>query len=67
MQLAGPNVMGAPRDVDAAVAVLRAAIALGMNHNERLLRTSHHKSDYPTSLCAVLPAGWVHAATILGT
>lgn len=32
MQLAGPNVMGAPRDVDAAVAVLREAIALGINH-----------------------------------
>lgn len=32
MQLAGPNVMGAPRDVNAAVAVLREAIALGMNH-----------------------------------
>ncbi|MBN3877771.1 MULTISPECIES: aldo/keto reductase family oxidoreductase [unclassified Nostoc] len=32
MQLAGPNVWGAPRDVDAAVAVLREAISLGINH-----------------------------------
>src|SRR5690349_16334947 len=32
MQLAGPGVWGPPRDVDAAVAVLRAAIAAGVNH-----------------------------------
>ena len=32
MQLAGQKVFGPPRDVDAAVAVLREAIALGVNH-----------------------------------
>jgi pyridoxine 4-dehydrogenase len=32
MQLAGPGVWGPPRDVDAAVAVLREAIAAGVNH-----------------------------------
>jgi aryl-alcohol dehydrogenase-like predicted oxidoreductase len=32
MQLAGPEVWGPPRDVDAAVAVLREAIASGVNH-----------------------------------
>jgi pyridoxine 4-dehydrogenase len=32
MQLAGPHVWGPPRDVDGAVAVLREAIALGVNH-----------------------------------
>jgi aryl-alcohol dehydrogenase-like predicted oxidoreductase len=32
MQLAGPQVWGPPRDVDAAVAVLREAIASGVNH-----------------------------------
>jgi len=32
MQLAGPQVWGPPRDVDAAVAVLREAIAVGVNH-----------------------------------
>lgn len=32
MQLAGPGVFGPPRDKDAAVAVLREAIALGINH-----------------------------------
>jgi pyridoxine 4-dehydrogenase len=32
MQLAGPGVWGPPRDLDAAVAVLREAVASGVNH-----------------------------------
>jgi pyridoxine 4-dehydrogenase len=32
MQLAGPEIGGPPRDVDAAIAVLREAIASGVNH-----------------------------------
>lgn len=32
MQLAGPQVWGPPRDVDAAIAVLREAVASGVNH-----------------------------------
>jgi pyridoxine 4-dehydrogenase len=32
MQLAGPQVWGPPRDVEAAVAVLREAVASGVNH-----------------------------------
>src|SRR4051794_73882 len=32
MQLAGPGVFGPPRDRDAAVAVLREAVAAGVNH-----------------------------------
>src|SRR5581483_7637109 len=32
MQLAGPQVWGPPLDVDAAVAVLREAVAAGVNH-----------------------------------
>ena len=32
MQLAGPGVMGPPRDKDAAVAVLRTAVELGVTH-----------------------------------
>jgi aryl-alcohol dehydrogenase-like predicted oxidoreductase len=32
MQLAGPGVWGPPRDMDAAIAVLREAIASGVNH-----------------------------------
>src|ERR1700732_4454868 len=32
MQLAGPGVWGPPRDVDAAIAVLREAVESGVNH-----------------------------------
>ena len=32
MQLAGPGVFGPPKDHDAALAVLREAIACGVNH-----------------------------------
>jgi aryl-alcohol dehydrogenase-like predicted oxidoreductase len=32
MQLAGPHVFGPPRDVDAAIAVLREAVESGVNH-----------------------------------
>jgi pyridoxine 4-dehydrogenase len=32
MQLAGPEVFGPPRDVDAAIAVLREAVESGVNH-----------------------------------
>src|SRR6266550_2747359 len=32
MQLAGPGVFGSPKDRDAAIAVLREAVELGINH-----------------------------------
>jgi pyridoxine 4-dehydrogenase len=32
MQLAGPQVWGPPRDVDGAIAVVREAVAVGVNH-----------------------------------
>src|SRR3954471_18918240 len=32
MQLAGPGVFGPPRDRDAAIAVLRSAVELGVDH-----------------------------------
>ena len=32
MQLAGPQVWGPPRDVDGAIAVLREAVGVGVNH-----------------------------------
>ena len=32
MQLAGPGVFGPPKDYDAALAVLREAVACGVNH-----------------------------------
>jgi pyridoxine 4-dehydrogenase len=49
MQLAGPRVFGPPKDRDAALAVLRAAVAGGVNHidtSDFMARTS------PTSLFA---------------
>ncbi|MEU0087027.1 oxidoreductase [Streptomyces sp. NPDC006274] len=57
MQLAGPGVWGPPRDPDAAVAVLRRALELGVNHidtsdyygphvvNELIRRALHPYAD----------------------
>jgi aryl-alcohol dehydrogenase-like predicted oxidoreductase len=45
MQLAGPGVFGPPRDRDAAVAVLRAAVAAGVDH----IDTSDFYGPYVTS------------------
>ncbi|MHC5761506.1 aldo/keto reductase family oxidoreductase [Nostoc sp.] len=66
MQLAGPNVMGAPRDVDAAVAILREAISLGINHidtsdfygphiTNQIIRQALH--PYPEDLVIVTKVG----------
>lgn len=46
MQLAGPEVFGPPRDVDAAIAVLREAIAAGVNH----IDTSDYYGPHVTNL-----------------
>ena len=66
MQLAGPGVWGPPRDVDAAVAVLREAIASGVNHidtsdfygphvtNQIIKRALH---PYPADLVMVTKVG----------
>ena len=66
MQLAGPGVWGPPRDVDAAVAVLREAIASGVNHidtsdfygphvtNQIIKRALH---PYPADLVIVTKLG----------
>jgi len=66
MQLAGPGVWGPPRDVDAAVAVLREAIASGVNHidtsdfygphvtNQIIKRALH---PYPAELVIVTKVG----------
>jgi aryl-alcohol dehydrogenase-like predicted oxidoreductase len=45
MQLAGKGVFGPPRDVDAAIAVLREAVALGINH----IDTSDYYGPYITN------------------
>ena len=66
MQLAGPGVYGPPRDVDVAVAVLREAIAAGVNHidtsdyygphlTNQIIRQALH--PYPDGLVIVTKLG----------
>lgn len=66
MQLAGPGVWGPPKDRDAAVAVLRAAIAAGVNHidtsdyygphiTNQIIRQALH--PYPAGLVIVTKLG----------
>src|SRR5436305_8889929 len=66
MQLAGPGVFGPPRDPDAAVAVLREAIATGVNHidtsdfygphvTNQIIRRALH--PYPKELVIVTKLG----------
>jgi aryl-alcohol dehydrogenase-like predicted oxidoreductase len=68
MQLAGPGVFGPPKDPDAAVAVLRAAVAAGVNHidtsdfygphvTNQLIRQALH--PYPKGLVIVTKLGAV--------
>src|SRR5919106_6711955 len=45
MQLAGPQVWGPPRDVNAAIAVLREAVESGVNH----IDTSDYYGPYVTN------------------
>jgi pyridoxine 4-dehydrogenase len=66
MQLAGPEVFGPPRDVDAAIAVLREAVESGVNHidtsdyygphvtNQIIKRALH---PYPDGLVIVTKLG----------
>jgi pyridoxine 4-dehydrogenase len=67
MQLAGPHVWGPSRDVDAALAVLREAVALGINHidtadfygphvTNQLIRRALH--PYPDGLVIVTKIGF---------
>ena len=66
MQLAGPGVFGPPKDADAARAVLRSAVASGVNHidtsdfygphlTNRLIREALH--PYPDDLVIVTKIG----------
>src|SRR5262245_10061472 len=66
MQLAGPSVFGPPRDPDAALAVLREAVARGVNHidtsdyygphvTNRLIREA--LTPYPDDLVIVTKIG----------
>ena len=71
MQLAGPHVFGPPRDRDAALAVLREAVASGVNHIDtsdyygphvvnQLIREALH--PYPDDLVIVTKVGAVRGA-----
>ncbi|HLZ84972.1 MAG TPA: aldo/keto reductase family oxidoreductase [Caulobacteraceae bacterium] len=66
MQLAGPGVFGPPKDHDAAIAVLRAAVAAGVDHidtsdfygphvTNQLIREALH--PYPDGLTIVTKVG----------
>src|SRR5699024_1630399 len=66
MQLAGPGVFGPPKDRDAALAVLREAVAAGVNHidtsdfygphvTNRLIREA--LAPYPNDLTIVTKIG----------
>ncbi len=66
MQLAGPGVWGPPKDLDAAVAVLREAVAAGVNHidtsdyygpriTNQIIRRALH--PYPDNLVIVTKVG----------
>jgi pyridoxine 4-dehydrogenase len=66
MQLAGPQVWGPPRDMDAAIAVLREAVAAGVNHidtsdfygphvTNQIIRQALH--PYPDGLVIVTKVG----------
>jgi aryl-alcohol dehydrogenase-like predicted oxidoreductase len=66
MQLAGPEVWGPPRDVDAAIAVLRKAVESGVNHidtsdyygphvTNQLIKKALH--PYPDGLVIVTKVG----------
>jgi aryl-alcohol dehydrogenase-like predicted oxidoreductase len=68
MQLAGPGVFGPPKDMDGARAVLREAVALGVNHidtsdfygpfiTNQLIREALH--PYPDDLVIVTKVGAV--------
>ena len=67
MQLAGPGVFGPPKDRDGALAVLRGAVAAGVNHidtsdfygphiTNQIIRQALH--PYPASLVIATKAGF---------
>jgi pyridoxine 4-dehydrogenase len=66
MQLAGPEVWGPPRDVDAAIAVLREAVTIGVDHidtsdyygphvTNQIIKQALH--PYPAGLVIVTKVG----------
>src|SRR5258706_3222643 len=66
MQLAGPQVWGPPRDTEAAIAVLREAVAAGINHidtsdfygphvTNQIIKRARH--PYPDGMVIVTKVG----------
>src|SRR4051812_39353638 len=66
MQLAGPGVFGPPRDMNAAITVLREAVTMGVNHidtsdyygphiTNQIIRQALH--PYPDNLVIVTKVG----------
>jgi aryl-alcohol dehydrogenase-like predicted oxidoreductase len=75
MQLAGPQVWGPPRDVDGAIAVLREAVAVGVNHidtsdfygphvTNQIIKQALH--PYPDGLVIVTKVALAGGKTSLG-
>jgi pyridoxine 4-dehydrogenase len=76
MQLAGPGVFGPPKDPAAAIAMLREAVARGVNHidssdfyvphvTNRLIREALH--PYPDELVIVTKVGAVRGDDACGS
>ena len=65
MQLAGPGVMGPPKDRDEAIAVLRTAVELGVNHVDT---AGVYGPDVTNEIIreALAPYDGVHIATKVG-
>src|SRR5213595_3139524 len=68
MQLAGPQVWGPPRDMDSAIAVLREAVAAGINHIDtsdfygphvtiQIIKEALHPYPYKDGLVIVTKVG----------
>ena len=57
MQLAGPGVWGPPRDPDGAVAVLREAVAAGVNHIDTATSTARTSPTRSSAGPAPVPGG----------
>jgi aryl-alcohol dehydrogenase-like predicted oxidoreductase len=71
MRLSGPHIFGPPKDMDAAVAVLRKAIELGVNHidtsdfygphvTNQIIKKALH--PYPKNLTIVTKVGAIRGA-----
>jgi predicted aldo/keto reductase-like oxidoreductase len=59
MQLAGPGVWGPPKDPEAAIAVLREAVAAGVNHIDTATSTARTSPTRSSGRpCTPIPRDW---------